>query len=101
MNDGQDRIGSATDAADQDPVLRRKRALYRAQHRGTKEMDWMIGRYAEARLAGMDDLQLTVFERFLQVSDPAINAWLLEPNGCDEPSFSDLIADIRSFNSIG
>lgn len=83
-----------------DVELRRKRALYRAQHRGTKEMDWMVGRYAEARLWKMVVDELETFERFLEVGDPQLNAWLLEPVLCDEPSFSSLIEDIRTYNSL-
>jgi len=81
-------------------VLRRKRALYRAQHRGTKELDWMLGRYAETKLSDMGAADLTTFEAFLQAADPEINAWLLEPSLCSEVKFSSLIAGIRSFNSI-
>jgi len=88
------------EVAGEDMVLRRKRALYRAQHRGTKEMDWMLGRYAEARLPGMNVHDLTIFERLLQAADPEINAWLLEPSDCTEADFADLIIAIRFFNSI-
>ena len=36
-----------------DVASRRRRAVFRASHRGTKEMDWLIGRFAESRVAGM------------------------------------------------
>ena len=36
-----------------DVETRRRRAAYRASHRGTKEMDWMLGRYAERALPGV------------------------------------------------
>lgn len=87
--------------ADGDPVLRRKRALYRAQHRGTKEMDWMVGRYAEARLGAMAEIRLLTFEKFLEVGDPTLNIWLFEPAKCGEAEFKELIEDIRDFNSLG
>ena len=45
---------------------RRRRAAYRATHRGTKEMDWLLGRYAEAHLASMPDAELDEFERLIQ-----------------------------------
>ena len=34
-----------------DAETRRRRAVYRACHRGTKEMDWILGRFAERSLA--------------------------------------------------
>jgi len=92
----------STDAAQTQGLLpmERKRALYRAQHRGTKEMDWMLGRFAEARLAVMSDAELSTFERFLEVGDPEINSWLLEPAGCSDASFAELISKIRRFHSL-
>ena len=85
---------------DEDLVLRRKKALYRAQHRGTREMDWMIGRYAAARLSEMSGERLTLFEKFLVIADPELNHWLLEPTGCEQQDFGPLIADIRSFHGM-
>jgi len=83
-----------------DLVLRRKRALYRAQHRGTKEMDWMVGKYAEARLATMTPEALTCFEEFLEVGDTEIHNWLFGAVVCDDRRFAPLVQDIRSFNSL-
>ncbi|HEY7687469.1 MAG TPA: succinate dehydrogenase assembly factor 2, partial [Dongiaceae bacterium] len=39
-----------------------KRALYRANHRGTKEMDLILGRFAEAEHGGWDGPTLDAFE---------------------------------------
>ena len=36
-----------------DIEIRRRRAAYRACHRGTKEMDLILGRFAVARLPDM------------------------------------------------
>ncbi len=55
---------------------RRKRVLWRARHRGMKEMDLMLGRYAEQNLAGMNEAQLTEFEAILEVSDALLLDWL-------------------------
>ena len=81
--------------------LRRKRALYRAAHRGTKEMDLMLGRYGEAKLGGMTEAELTVFEALLEEQDPEINQWLFSPETCDQGRYQELISALRSFNSIG
>ena len=83
-----------------DLTLRRKKALYRAQHRGTKEMDWLLGRYADARLATMSASELTLFEQFLAIADPELNHWLLEPNDCEHQDFAPLIDELRSFHGL-
>ncbi len=58
-----------------DLEMRRRRAAYRASHRGTKEMDIILGRYAEARLGAMAGEELSAFERFLALPDPLLTQW--------------------------
>ncbi len=86
---------------DLDP--RRRRAAYRATHRGTKELDWLVGRYAEAHLATMDDATLTRFEELLVMPEPQLQAWLLAPAGtpAEGGELADLIAAIRRFHNAG
>jgi len=80
--------------------IRRRRALFRATHRGTKEMDWMLGKYAEAYLSQMADPKLQEFELLLTVEDPKIHNWLLNPENCDNSRYIDIIAEIRKFHGI-
>jgi antitoxin CptB len=50
---------------------RRRRAQYRAAHRGTLEMDWLLGRYAAAALPAMPQAELDRFEGLLTLPDPS------------------------------
>lgn len=79
---------------------RRRRALWRATHRGTKEMDWLLGRYAEARLAAMDEADLAGFERLLILPDPDLQEWILAGTLADGSDVSPLIERIRAFHGI-
>lgn len=83
-----------------DVELRRRRALYRAQHRGTKEMDHVIGRYAEAELGGMEDPSLEHFEQFLALPDPMLQGWLLGGDGTEPAAFKDLVAVVRRYHGL-
>jgi antitoxin CptB len=84
-----------------DIEVRRRRAAWRAGHRGTKELDLLVGRFAETRLAAMSDADLAHFERFLAVNDPELQAWLLGPTaGQSDPEFADVVADIRKFHGL-
>lgn len=83
-----------------DLELRRRRALYRAQHRGTKEMDLVIGRYAESRVDAMDDGGLEQFERFLALPDPMLQGWVLNGDGGEPAEFKPLVAKIRDFHGL-
>src|ERR1700760_4584166 len=50
--------------------FRRKRALFRCWHRGTREMDLILGRFADAEIAGLTDRELDALERLIEVPDP-------------------------------
>ena len=56
---------------------RRRRAIYRAGHRGTKELDILLSKYARARVEGMEDDELREFEVLLEISDPLLQSWLV------------------------
>lgn len=84
----------------EDLDIRRKRAGFRARHRGTKEMDWLLGHYADATLSGMTEEQLARFERFLVVPDPELHAWILSPELCGDEQFTGLLQQIRMFHKL-
>jgi antitoxin CptB len=55
---------------------RRKRLLFRCWHRGTREMDLMLGRFADAEIAGLTDIELAQLEHLIEVPDPDLYAAL-------------------------
>lgn len=56
---------------------RRKRILYRANHRGTKEADVMLGGFARAHLAELSETDLDTFEALLEELDVDIMDWVI------------------------
>jgi antitoxin CptB len=83
-----------------DMEIRRRRAAYRASHRGTKEMDFILGRYAEAHLAGMSPDEMGDFERFLATPDPVLTDWFSYGARPNEPAFTALIAALRRHHGL-
>ncbi len=55
---------------------RRKRLLFRCWHRGTREMDLILGRFADAEIANLSDDELDQFEHLIEVPDPDLYAAL-------------------------
>ncbi|MDE2062391.1 MAG: succinate dehydrogenase assembly factor 2 [Bradyrhizobium sp.] len=55
---------------------RRKRLLFRCWHRGTREMDLILGRFAETAIASLTDDELAELERLIEVPDPDLYAAL-------------------------
>jgi len=60
---------------------RRRRLLFRCRHRGIREMDLVLGRFADASLLGMSEAELDEFERWLDIPDQQLFAWIsgMEP----------------------
>jgi antitoxin CptB len=55
---------------------RRRRLLFRAWHRGIREMDLVLGRFADAQLAGLSETELDELETWLDIPDQQIFAWI-------------------------
>jgi len=55
---------------------RRRRLLFRAWHRGMREMDLVLGRFADSELAGLSERELGEIERWLEIPDQQIFAWV-------------------------
>ena len=83
--------------AGEDIAIRRKRLRYRAWHRGTKEMDLVLGPFADAHVEKFDAAQLDRLEALMNEEDPPLLTWVLgqaEPPAHVDRAFLDaLIAD--------
>jgi len=55
---------------------RRKRLLFRCWHRGTREMDLILGRFADAEIAGLAEHELAELEKLIQIPDSDLYAAL-------------------------
>jgi antitoxin CptB len=56
---------------------RRKRLLFRCWHRGTREMDLILGRFADAEIATLAEDELAQLEHLIEVPDPDLYAALI------------------------
>ena len=78
--------------------LRKKRLLYRSQHRGIKEIDIFLGEFAKQNLLIMSEDELDIFETLLEEKDLDLYNWIT----CKEPIPNhlnhDLIYAILQFN---
>lgn len=54
---------------------RRKRLLWRATHRGIKEMDLLLGGYVSAHLATLSVADLDVLETIIDIPDQTLLSW--------------------------
>ena len=66
--------GSTITSAELDP--RRRRLLFRAWHRGIREMDLILGQFADNALMGIDGADLDEFEAILGEDDNDLFKWI-------------------------
>ena len=55
---------------------RRRKLLFRSWHRGMREMDLILGRFADVALAELSEAELAEFERLIELPDRDLLAWV-------------------------
>jgi antitoxin CptB len=78
---------------------RRKRLLFRCWHRGTREMDLILGRFADAEIANLSDDELGTLERLIEVPDPDLYAALTGDAPLSPEHASALFDRIKAFRA--
>ena len=79
---------------------RRKRLLFRCWHRGTREMDLILGRFADAEISRLDDLELVELERLIEVPDPDLYAAITGERPLAPEHAGALFERIKSFRAV-
>lgn len=80
--------------------IRLKRLRIRCWRRGTKEMDLLLGPYADGPMAGLDDAALTAFEALLEENDHDLYAWLSGAAAAD-PRHGPALARVAAHHGLG
>lgn len=79
---------------------RRKRLLFRCWHRGTREMDLILGRFADAEIATLSEQELTQLEHLVEVPDPDLYAALTGDKAL-APDYAGALFDrIKAFRAV-
>ncbi|MFC5385752.1 succinate dehydrogenase assembly factor 2 [Aquamicrobium segne] len=60
--------------------MRRRKLLFRSWHRGMREMDLILGNFANAELAGLSTDELDQYERLLDINDTELLPWITGQN---------------------
>ena len=89
--------GLSRTTANLDP--RRKRILFRAWHRGTREMDLLMGQYAENAIDRMTDDELTTFEALIEVPDRDLFAWITGKEETPENYDTGIFQALKAFHT--
>jgi antitoxin CptB len=79
---------------------RRKRLLFRCWHRGTREMDLILGRFADAEIGTLTDAELSELERLIEVPDPDLYAALIGEKPLAAEYAGALFGRIKAFRAV-
>ena len=81
--------------------VRGRKLLFRSWHRGMREMDLIMGRFADATVAQLTQEELADFEQLIEVPDRELLAWIT--GEADVPPNYDtaLFRRLREFNRSG
>ena len=74
----------------------RKKILFRSWHRGTKEMDLILGEFANNNVSDMDLEDLNKFQEFLNLSDTDLYKWIMTEDDSFPKEFESLFKKIIS-----
>ncbi len=80
--------------------IKRKQLLFRSAHRGTKEMDILLGGFYEANMLRFSEDQLNEFEGLLEIPDDDLYGWAMGrmdiPVEYDTQLLRDFIESVQS-----
>ena len=75
---------------------RLKRLRMRSWRRGTKEMDLVLGPWADAHLAGLGEAALVLYDGLLEENDQDLVLWVMG-TAVPPDRFAEMIAEIAQF----
>jgi len=77
---------------------RRRRLLFRAWRRGVREMDLIIGRFADAHIEALDDAGLDDFERLIEAPNAALYSWVIGAEAVPADYDTAVLQSLRNFH---
>jgi antitoxin CptB len=81
-----------------DTETRRRRLRFRAWHRGMREMDLLLGPFADAKVGTLDEGELRAFEELMELPDRDVFAWLTGQAPVPADHDTSLFRKLRQFH---
>jgi len=77
---------------------RRRKLLFRSWHRGTREADLIMGRFADAHIAALSDADLDAYEHLLDALETELLAWLTGTSAVPAEHDTPMFHRVREFH---
>ena len=75
----------------------KKRIIYRSTHRGTKEMDLLLGNFVKEHINNLNENELNDLNKLLFIDDEVIYKWYFENNLNDIIPKTKISAMLKNF----
>jgi antitoxin CptB len=79
--------------------VRRRKLLFRAWHRGIREMDLIMGRFADSAIDDLAEAELDEFERLMDLQDQQVLAWITGEEPVPADRDGPLLRRLREFHA--
>ena len=88
-----------TERSSQGLDVRRRKLLFRAWRRGVREIDLIVGRFADVYIDKFDEPGLDDFERLIEVPNAELYAWVVGDTAIPPNHDSAVLRQLISFHS--
>ena len=75
----------------------KKQVIYRSTHRGTKEMDLLLGSFVKKNIDKFSESEINQLEKLLEIDDEIIQKWYFEKNQKDTVPYNKVTQRLKNF----
>ena len=75
----------------------KKQIIYRSTHRGTKEMDLLLGSFVKKNIDKFDESEINQLEKLLEIDDEIIHKWYFGKNLKDTVPYNKVTQRLKNF----
>lgn len=76
--------------------VRRRKLLYRSWHCGMRELDLILGPFADARIGALTDAELDQYERLIAAPDSDLLTWITGERQTPEAYATPVMAQVKA-----
>jgi len=78
--------------------VRRRKLLFRAWRRGVREMDLIVGRFADAHIGALEAGELDDFEKLIEAPNVDLYAWVVGTHRVPAQYDTAVLSKLRMFH---
>tara|TARA_B000000460_G_scaffold226448_1_gene181373 strand:- start:23 stop:277 length:255 start_codon:yes stop_codon:yes gene_type:complete len=75
----------------------KKQIIYRSSHRGTKEMDLLLGNFVKQNIDKFTNSELRDLEKLMEIEDEILQKWYFEKSNENLISFNKVTEMLKEF----